>query len=37
MGRSLSATTMGVSMSGKVPTIIANTSPHIDVARWYTK
>ena len=32
-GRSFSATTIGVSISGNVPRAIARTSPHIDVVR----
>ena len=36
-GRSFSATTIGVSISGNVPIAIANTSPQTDVVRWYVK
>ena len=28
------ATTIGVSISGNVPTTMARTRPHMDVVRW---
>ena len=34
IGRSFIATTIGVSISGNVPRVIAKTRPHIDVVRW---
>ena len=34
IGRSFSATTIGESINGNVPTAIAKTSPQIDVVRW---